>query len=121
MGVQIILKHSGVFIHAGNTISNLRVRENGGQYCRQKASGLAGDFIDDVAWNVGSLGQYLTCHIHGALLLAGQLISLANISDHEDTPIQFPCPLRKTLEQVLHKTIFPVCMRVVPSGKVIYH
>jgi hypothetical protein len=53
---------------------------------------LAGDFIDDVAWNVGSLGQYLTCHTHGTLLLAGQLISTANASDKEDPPLQFACP-----------------------------
>jgi hypothetical protein len=53
---------------------------------------LSGDFIDDVAWNVGSLGQFLTCHKHGALLLAGQLISKANTTDNEDTCIQLPCP-----------------------------
>jgi hypothetical protein len=57
-----------------------------------KTAGLAGDFIDDVAWNVGALGQYLTCHTHGALLLARQLISMANTSDDEDTQIQFNCP-----------------------------
>jgi hypothetical protein len=53
---------------------------------------LAGDFIDDVAWNVGSLGQYLTCHTLDALLLARQLISMANTSDNEDIQIQLSCP-----------------------------
>jgi len=47
---------------------------------KKKTNSLAGDFIDDVVWNVGTLGQYPTCYTHGALLAARQLISVANTS-----------------------------------------
>jgi hypothetical protein len=67
-------------IKTGTTSPNSKRVSSGGQHRRQEPWCLAGNFIDGAVWNVGTLGQYPTCYTHGALLVAIQLISVANTS-----------------------------------------